>query len=158
MDEKNVQQAKKVYGTLLSALEKRGWTCKKNEEELMLEVGIVGDDLPMDLRVHVNADRQLVTLYCTMPFKLSDDAIVTGALAICYINDHLPDGSFDLDISTGRICFRLTFTFRESLISEEAFYYMLDCSTYVVDEFNDKLLMIGKGMLSLEDFVKQFEG
>ena len=49
--------------------------------------------------------------------------------------------------------FRMTNSFMESKLGEEAFAYMLFCSCQVIDEYNDKFLMLAKGMVSIEQFL-----
>ena len=67
------------------------------------------------------------------------------------------DGSFDYDFITGSIIFRLTSSYRESLIGKELLAYMLMCACYTIDEYNDKFLMVAKNEMTIEeilDFVK----
>lgn len=160
MDNKNLQQAAKVFETVKSVLDSTGWKQNANidEENMVVRLAIVKDDLPMEIRLIVDPENLLISLYSTFPFFLSEENLTDGALALCYINDHLTDGCFDLDLETGRVCFRVTLTFRESLISQEAIKYLFDCTVYIVDEYNDKMLAISKGALSLEDFVNAEEG
>ena len=47
----------------------------------------------------------------------------------------------------------MTNSFLESKISEEVFAYMLYCSCQTIDEYNDKFLMLAKGMISIEQFL-----
>ena len=49
--------------------------------------------------------------------------------------------------------YRMTNSFMESVISEEVFAYLLYASCNVIDDFNDKFLMLAKGMLTLEQFL-----
>ena len=52
---------------------------------------------------------------------------------------NLPVCSFDYNIRDGSITFRMTASYRESVIGEGLFNYMIDCAAATVDEFNDKL-------------------
>ena len=63
-------------------------------------------------------------------------------------------GSFDFNPATGGLFFRLTCSYRDSLISKAVYEYMLLVSCGTVDEYNDKLLMIAKGNMSLEELKK----
>ena len=71
-----------------------------------------------------------------------------------YANNSLVDGSFDYNYLTGHIVFRMTSSYRESLVGKELFEYMLYCSCFTVDEYNDKFLMIAKSDMSNEEIVK----
>ena len=51
--------------------------------------------------------------------------------------------------------FRMSNSFIESRIGEELFAYLLMAACNVVDEYNDKFLMLGKGNLSLQQFLEE---
>ena len=89
-----------------------------------------------------------------MPFKMDETKRVEGALITSYANYKLADGSFDYNLGDGSIIFRMTSSFRESLIGAELFKYMISCAAYSVDKYNDQFFMVSKGMLSVDDFVK----
>jgi hypothetical protein len=76
------------------------------------------------------------------------------SLAISAVNYTMVDGSFDYNFLNGNTLFRLTSSYRNSMISTTALEYMLMVSCNTVDEYNDKLFMLCKGMMSLEDIVK----
>ena len=153
-DLKNLEQAKATFAVLCQALEKNEWHYKKDEEKLSIECGAQGDDLPMEISVKVDADRQLVMLLSHMPFVIQDDKRLDVAIAVSAINNALVDGCFDYDVTSGHMFFRMTNSFLESKISEEVFAYMLFCSCQVIDKYNDRFLMLAKGMLSIEQFLK----
>lgn len=149
-DANEMKQAKTVYATLCKALDSKNWKYDEHPDDLALTFSSVGDDLPMGFVVHIDADRQLVRMFSRLPFKFPEESRVDGAIATSIINYKLADGSFDFDYSTGDVTFRLTATFMDSLISEDLLLYMVACSCYTVDEYNDRLLMVAKGMLPAE--------
>ncbi len=151
---KELKLAKEAYATLCKEFDKNGWRYKKNEENLTVNLGFNGEDIPMDFVIECDAERQIVSLLSFMPYKINEDKIVEAAIATCHANYKMLDGSFDLRLSDGTIVFRLTSSFRESLIGGELFKYMLSCAVYTVDRYNDQFLMLNKGNLSLEDFIK----
>ncbi len=155
MDEKQMKQAQAAYETLCKLVDGKGWYNEKNPEKLRIDISGRGDDLPMDFYVTVHAERMIVILYSPMPFQISEDKRIEGAVACCGLNDSLVDGSFDYDISTGKVGFRMTTTFRESLLGAEAFNYLIGYSIGAVDAYNDKLLALSKGMVSLEQFMSE---
>ncbi len=154
MTEEKLNQAKKNFKILCSALEDQDWTYQKDEDNLRINCGARGDDLPMDIIVEIDAERQLSVLLSHLPFVVAEDKRVNVAVAISVINYQLVDGSFDFDINDGHLFFRMTSSFIESDLDKEVFAYMLMCSCVTIDMYNDKLFMIAKGMLSVEDFIK----
>lgn len=153
LDEKAMASAKTVYKTLCDALDHREWHYQKDEDKLTVQFGVNGDDIPMQLLIIVDAERKLIRLMSPLPFKMSEDKRVEGAIATCVATYGMADGSFDYDFSSGQIIFRMTSSFRESLIGENLFQYMLSFSCAVVDKYNDKFLAIDKGLLSINDFI-----
>ena len=154
-DEKNIAFARTVFTTLCAAMDHRNWKYSKDEEDLTAHFTVSGDDIPMQFILVIDAKRQLIRLMSPLPFKMSESKRIDGAIATCVASYGLADGSFDYDLSDGQIIFRMTASFRESLIGEELFNYMIDCSCVTVDEYNDKFLAIDKDLLSITDFIEK---
>ena len=148
--------AQETYNGLCKSLDNIGWKYQRNDEELKIMFGVNGDDLAMHFLIIVDVERQLIRLLSLLPFQMSANKRVDGAIAICAINYLLADGNFDLDVETGNIIFKLTSSFRSSLIGEEAFNYMVDVSCHTIDLYNDKLEALSDGRISIEDFLKNF--
>jgi len=152
-DEMKMELAKQVYKTLCEAIERREWNFGKDEEKLLVHFGVSGDDIPMQFILIVDAERQLIRLMSPMPFKMSEGKRMEGAIATCAASYGMADGSFDYDLSDGEIVFRMTASFRESLIGEGLLQYMISCSCAMVDKYNDQFLALDKGMISITDFI-----
>lgn len=157
-DQKKTEKAKVVFDTVCRTLDNSKWSYKKNEEKLIVECGAQGDDLPIQLTIRVDVERQLVLLLSNMPFVIQEDKRIDTAVAISAINNFLVDGSFDYNVASGRVFFRMTNSYIDSDISEEVFLYMVLCSCKTVDEYNDKFLMISKGILPIDKFVSEIYG
>lgn len=153
-NEKELKLAKEAYDTLCNTLDEMKWRYDKDEDKLILHLGISGEDIPMEFIVHCDADRQLIRLMSFLPFKISEEKRVEGAIATCHANYLLADGSFDYNLGDGTIIFRMTSSFRESLVGDELFHYMIHVACITVDKYNDQFLMISKGNLSITDFIK----
>ncbi len=151
-DEKR-ERALRVFRGLCDNLDKRNWNYQKDEERLRIECTAHGDDLPMDLSIRVEADRQLLMLLSTLPFNVPEDKRLDLAIAITHVNDRLVDGSFDYNISDGRILFRLTSSFIDSEIGNDLFTYLVGCSCQTIDAFNDKLMRVALDMMGVEEFI-----
>ena len=154
MEEREMKQALTVYETICHTLETRGWKFTREEENLVIRCGARGEDLPMDIVIIVNPKAQVVSLFSPMPYRVKEDKRVEAALAVCVANRGLINGSFDYDLSSGAIHFRIVTAFRESILSEELFNYMVLISANTVDVYNDKFLMISNGMMSFEQFLE----
>lgn len=153
IDDNKMNLAKQVYQTLCDAIDNRGWKYGKDEEKLLVHFGVNGDDIPMNFILVVDAKRQLVRLMSPLSCKMSENKRMEGALATCAASYGMANGNFDYNLSTGEIVFRMTASFRGSVIGEGLFQYMISCACAMVDQYNDQFLAIDKGVLSIADFI-----
>lgn len=157
MENEKLIQATKTFETFCKMLDNQEWRYGSSQEDLLITTKVRGDDFPIDLRILVDAERLLVRLHSPLPFEVSSERIPDMALAVCCINDSLVDGTFDLNIENGSIVFRITTTFRESLISEEAFDFFLGFAVHVVDRYGIKLFMIAKEMFTTQQLLEEIK-
>ncbi len=156
MSEANMKQAKEVYETLVRMLDTRDWNYDRDDDRLLIQSSIKGDDLPVEFIIIVDAEREVVRYLSKLPFAIPEEKRIDGALAVCVANNGMVNGSFDYDIKTGEILFRLTTSFKSgSVLSEDLLEHIIMLSAVMVDNYNDKFLMLGKGVLSLQQFIEQ---
>ncbi len=136
-------------------LDKLDWKYDKEDDNLHISSGYQGEDLPIKFKINFDPKRCLATLYSWMPYNIPEDKRVDVALAITIANYRFVDGSFDFDLSDGSIMFRLTTSYKDIELSEAICEYMLFVSLRTIDDYNDKFFMVGKGMLSVEEFAQQ---
>lgn len=152
-EQKKQQQAEQVYQILCKMLDDKEVNYENHEEELLVKFGMSGDDLPMQFLMFVDKDRYLLRLLSPMSFSVQEDKRVDMALAINAINNRLPEGSFDYEIESGRICFRVASSFADCEIGALVWEYLLYMASVLVDEYNDKFLMFSKGAITLEQLI-----
>lgn len=152
-EEKKVKLAKAAFQSLCEMLDENNWHYSKDEDELRISCNAQGDDLPMAIRIAVDADRQLILLFSPMPFTVSEDRRAALAVAVSAANYNMVDGNFDYDYLNGDIVFRMTSSFRDSLIGKDVFEYMLMLSCFTIDKYNDKFLMVAKTNMSNEEIL-----
>ena len=153
-EELNMQQAQNVYETICRTLDAREWKYDRHDEDLVITFGVQGDDLPMDVVVRVRPKQEVVNVYSSLPFKVPEEQRELGAMMVCAANYGTINGCFDMDLTDGEIRYRMATSYRESLLGDELFNYMIGVSLSTVDRYNDKFLMVLKGMLSLEQFME----
>lgn len=154
MADEKMARAQTVYKTLCDALDDNEWHYKKDPEKLRIDCSAQGEDLPIELSVVVDAGRQLIILLSRLPFVIPEDKRLDVAIAVSVVNDEMVDGSFDYDVTNGQMYFRLTSSFIESEISKELVFYMVICSCQTIDNYNDKFLMLGKGLIGIDKFIE----
>ena len=153
-EEKNLKQAQAAYKTLCDMLDERNWKYQKFEKDLAIKCGAQGEDLPMEIVIEVDSVRQIVSLMSHMPFAIPEHRRTALAVAVSQANNGMVDGSFDYDYLSGKIIFRLTSSYRESLVGKDMFEYMLMCACYTIDEYNDKFLVVAKNEMTIEEILE----
>ncbi len=153
-DANKLKNAQNVFKTLCEMLDEKKVHYDKHEDELVVTFIMGGKDIPMQLIINVDEERELIRLISPIPVVFEEDKRVEAAIATCQANYYLADGSFDYDFEQGEITFRLTSSYIDSLISKDLLEYMVVITGIAVDEYNDKFLMLAKGMISVQDFFK----
>lgn len=157
MTNEQLERANTIYKKICELLENNKWSYTKDEENLRIVLTTRGEDLPIDIRIKVDQERQLILLLSPMPFIIPEDRRLDIAIATNAVNNIMVDGSFDFNVKNGSMFFRITNSFIESEIGNEVLNYLLIVSCFSIDEYNDKFLMLSKGMMSVEDFISKMQ-
>lgn len=152
-DEMKRRKAEEMYGVLCKALDERQWRYEREDDKLSVRFNVSGDDLSMRFLMMVDEQRDIIRLFSWIPFQMKERRM-EGALATCYVNYRLVDGCFDFDMKDGGIVFRMTASYRGSLVGTGLIAYMIDCACDTIDDYNDQFLMLEKGRLEPSDFAK----
>lgn len=147
-------QARSVFDTLCAALDHNDWKYDKNAEKLRVDISATGEDLPMDVIISVEGDRGVVFLMSHLPVKTPEDKLIDMAIAVASANSGMRWGNFDYGIQGGQLYFRMAGCFIDSLLGEEFFQDMLMCAFSTIDKYNDRFLMLAKGMITVEKFIE----
>ena len=152
----NLKHAKKIFATLIKMMDSNNLKYERIDEDLTIRSGFNTDDFPVEFIIKIDAERELVRLISKLPFSMPEVKRVDGAIAVCVANNGMVNGSFDYDLASGDMWFRLVTTFKGEVdLSKDALEYMMYVSTSTIDNYNDKLFMISKGMMSVQDFITQ---
>lgn len=152
LEQRKLSEAKVVYNTLCSALTNRKWTYNKEDDNLIVRTSAVGDDLSMKLYIKVDAGRSVMFLKSKMPFPVPQERIHDIMQAITIANWAMLNGMFEMDMNDGYVGFKVVIPFMESMLSEKLCNYMIDMSCRMIDIFNDKLLAVSEGKMTLDEF------
>lgn len=153
-DERKQKLAKNVYLTICSMFEDMEFNHRRDDERLVIRSTVRGDDIPMDIVIIVDEKAETVSFFSPMPFTVPNDKISELAVAVAIANNGLRHGSFDFDVSDGKIIFRMAACYMDSILGKELYRMMLLASSNTIDKYNDKFLMLSKGMISLDKFLE----
>ena len=151
------REAKQHFSLLSRAFDKEGWKYSTEDEKMRLNSSFRGEDLSIPIVLRIDEDRRLIRGHSVLPFNFGDQKRVEGAVATTMINWYLVNGSFDYDMSDGQVVYRITESYRDCDLSTEVVKYMVNCMVGTVDDYNDILLAISKGTMSLGDLKAKLE-
>jgi len=157
MDEKIIK-AKEAYAAAIAALDGMNWTYDRDDENLAINTGAKGDDFPIRIIIRSLAESETLSIICPLGFDISEKARVEAAIAVTVANYGMIRGSFDYDFMDGEIRFRISAPFTGTELAPSLIELLILIAVQTVDEYNDKFFMISKGMLSIQDFIKQERG
>jgi len=80
--------------------------------------------------------------------------MVEMATAVCVANSGLYLGNFDYILTEGVIFFAIQQSYLNTDLSKELIDLMVAATIDAVDKYNDRFLMLNKGMLTLEKFIE----
>ena len=129
----------KNYIMLCNTLERNDISFESNDKELCVKCGISGRDIEQNFLFSINPSKMLITLFSPIPVNISEGNTTDIAIAVCIINNKLPDGCFCIDTNEGFIYFKMTTSFYESNVSERVFEYMLSSAADSIDEYYPKI-------------------
>ncbi len=155
-EQKRIETAAQNTEVLLAMLEHRKlkYTIEERTDvRTHIRIHFTGEDLPMTLHIILRTDRQIVSVLSVMPFRIDEARRNEAAIAVTAANHGLIDGSFDLNMQTGEIRFRLTSCFIGTVLSEALYAYLMFVSAETIDRYNDRFRDLNEGKLNLEGFL-----
>lgn len=148
-------KAVRIYEMFKSYLKSNNFRFDSHDDDLVITMTVHGEDLPQPTIIRVMDDRDMVQVLSPIPAKIPEDKRVDAAVAVATANYGMINGSFDLDMSDGEIRFRVAQTYKDMDFNEEAIRYLLAIVFFTTDKYNDRFFMLGKGVLSLEQFIEK---
>ena len=149
------ERAAQVYQLIKSHLTSKGIRYDPHDDDQVITMTAQGDDLPMPVLIRVIGEREVLHIASPLPGKVPEDKRIDAAVALAAINNHLMNGSFDLDLDSGLIVYRVCQSFHDNDISEEQIHYLLAIVFITTDEYNDTLFMLAKGAMTLEQLLEK---
>ena len=145
--------ASKVYNDLCTHLTACGWKYDRHDDDKVITLTMNGDDLPMEMVLAVREKQEVIQLISPIRPKAPEDKRIDAAVAVNVANYGIVCGSFDYDVSDGEIRWRATLPYRDAAITKDQVNFLVMVSATTIDKYNDKFLMLNKGMMTLEQFI-----
>ena len=153
-DEMKIQHARAMYEKTKEMLIEKEVKFQTDDEKMVINFIMGGDDIPMDILIVSDAGGQKLRTLSKMPLTVNPDKMVEMATAVCIANNGLYMGNFDYVLTEGVIFFAIQQSFLGTDLSKELIDLMVAATIDAVDKYNDRFLMLDKGMLTLEKFIE----
>ncbi len=154
IDEDMAKQARRVFKTACTIFDEKGFKCEKDEENFSISCCMQGDDLDITIEIKIDPEVYSVLVYSVMPFRVLPEKKDAMAVAVSRANWGLPDGIFDYNYEHGKILFRTNMCYKDSLISNDVFNYMVGIVCYFVDKYNDRFFAVSKSDMTFDEIMK----
>lgn len=148
-DKKDV--AKKWYNSLCGMLDSMGWTYDKDEEKFKISCKADWDEEELDIRMYLDAEREVAITWIFLDLKVPESMRKTMAHAVNVVNYTIIHGTFDFGQEKGNLLYRCTSTYKDSVVSEDWFKYLLGTSCNTVGNNISAFRRILKGYLTVDE-------
>ncbi len=149
--------AKETLDTVVKHLDSNSFKYDLDNEEMMIHLIWMGEDLPQPTLIHVDEIRDVVHIVSPIPGTFSEDDMVNAAIAVAAANNGMVNGNFQINMEDGTITFHITQYFKGGDFTDDDIHYLLSMAFSVTDLYNEKFFMLGRKMITLEEFLGQIQ-
>ncbi|MFR7819767.1 hypothetical protein [Candidatus Pseudoruminococcus sp.] len=138
-DKNEMISANRVYESLLNIVRKNKYDFDDDEEIMTVNFDVQSKESTVPFTMTVDVERQLIRLYSPLDVQIDENNRFEACVNICKCSCELDMGSFDYDLYSGSIEFRMTTSFNGSLISDRQMENMISYTCEVVKKYTDRL-------------------
>ena len=153
-DETKAGLANKNYRCLCGTLDKMNWKYTRQDDARKITTSAVGKDLTIALNFFVDAERQVMYVKSPLPFTIAEKRRDEVEKALHAANYSMLNGCFEYNDKNGYVAFRIVIPFEGCEVSQEMCKYMVALTCQMVDKFNDKILALSEGRMTLKQFLQ----
>lgn len=153
VSQERMEAGRKVFQQMVSYLRNEmnlNFEEYEREDRFGIEFNMSGDDLPMKFFIDIRPGNAVVKIRSSLPVKFDGDKLELGCQAVTVINYRLSVGRFYIDPRDGEVIYDLVSYYSGSRVNNKLFEALIGISVNIVDEFNDKLLLLAKDMYTLD--------
>ena len=138
-DKNEMISANRVYGSLLNIVRKNKYDFDDDEEIMTVNFDVKREASFIPFTITIDAERQLIRLYAPLDVQIDENNRFEACVNICRCSCELDMGSFDYDLYSGSIEFRMATSFNGSLISDKQIENMISYTCGVVKKYTNRL-------------------
>ena len=145
------------YEALCRALDGRNLKYKKEDDQYIISISFSTNDFQVDILGRIIERIESAYFRSELPFIVKEDKRIEVAIAINAINNMIVYGSFDYDFDNGKITYRLTAPYTQTVLSEAIYDKAIGLTVQTVDKYNDTLFALSSGFISLDNCLAKFK-
>lgn len=154
----DIERVQAAYTAVTDFLDAARLSYEGDRENKRLFVTVTGDDFPVSLLVQADEHTMRIQTYSQMPYEIKKEKAVDIAMATAAINRRIAVGKFCLYFDRGL----LTYENGEYLSGVGGFTAdygkaLIAPAYAVIEQFNDRLYAINKGLLSVKEFLAELK-
>lgn len=146
------QQAQSAFETLCATLDDMKWKYNRDAANRVITTSAIGKDLTINLRMVVDEQRTLAYIKSPMPFDIAENKREVIGKALHIANFSILNGCFEYDQERGKVGFKIVIPYFDCQLSKEVYRYAVMLTCQMVDRFNDKILDLANGKMTLQEF------
>ena len=139
------------FKNLCETLDKLKWKYEKDEEKFTVNCTAAIKEMPFDFIIKFNTDIDVVSLLSPIISDVAEERLGAVALAVTRANLHMAASSFDLNTKDGRLLFRISNTYADTVLNTEAYKNILMTAVSTIGYFYEKLLQVAQKDMTLEE-------
>lgn len=145
------ENAEIVFGKIQKTLDSMNYNYQVVEEyPYMVLASAPSKDLAINLIIYADEVRDAVVLKSILPCKFPEEKVMEGAIGISMINYSLAIGHFVIDLSDGVVHYVLSSFYTGNNIDIPLMDKLFSIARLVVDEYNDKLYDLARGVINID--------
>lgn len=144
-----------VYQTAIKAFDELKWHYNRDDENQVITCNVKGDDLTIKIFFRVMTNQNTMYVLSEMPFSIKEDKRMEMCVATTIANNTMLNGSFELNIETGYLGFKVLCPFDGMTPTTEVCKHLIGLTCNMTDIYNDKFLAVANGGMTLNQF-KEF--
>lgn len=150
------REGRAVYAQFKRVMDMMELEYGEDKDEYTLFLEIATNDFPVRLFIRIEWECGRVSIYSHLPFEVGESTreVTNMAVAVCNINQNLWMGNFDYMYSVKSVLYRLNINYRSSILSDDVIKTALFLSHAAIDKYDDKLYLLSKGKIKVEDVTK----
>ena len=148
------QTARQLYENFCAYMDSHNWTYNKHDAELFIDCEVTGEDIPFTFHVRIDEKLKILCVFTTLLPTIPEDKRLEVAVAVNTINMRTLDGGFDFGFNNGILVYRITTSYRNTVITPTIMGHMIGISGHYVDKYNDKFADLVSGKMSIDEFIE----